>query len=70
VKYQEGSEQFSEHTLPGDEPMKHQWDANVQFDWYRHLPKDKQNELSPEGDHAKAWQQHQKDLDTEHWAGI
>lgn len=66
MKYQEGSDQFGEYSLPGDEPMKHQWDTNVQFDWYRHLPAKKQKELSPEGDHAKAWDRHQKDLEIEH----
>jgi len=61
-------DQFDEYRLPGDEPMKHQWDTNVQFDWYRHLPKEKQTELSPTGDHAKAWDKHIKNLDIEHEA--
>jgi hypothetical protein len=60
--------QFDEYALPGDEPLRHQWDTNVQFDWYRHLPKEKQQELSPEGDHAKAWEKHTRMLDLEHRA--
>ena len=62
--------EYSEYRTPNDEPMRHQPDTNVQFDWYRHLPKDKQTELSPEGDHAKAWAQHTSDIDTEYRYGI
>lgn len=60
------SDQFDEYRLPGDEPMKHEMDTNVQFDWYRHLPAKKQKELSPTGNHAEAWDRHQEDLDIEH----
>jgi hypothetical protein len=69
MKYQSSADdQFNEYKLPGDEPLKHSWDTNVQFDWYRHLPKEKQTELSPEGDHAKAWAKHQNNIDIEHEA--
>ena len=59
-------DQFDEYKLPGDEPLKHQWDTNVQFDWYRHLPTRTQNRLSPEGDHAKAWEKHTAEQEG-HW---
>ena len=61
-------EHYSEYKLPGDEPMRHQWDTNVQFDWYRHQPKEEQKRLSPKGDHAAAWDKKQTELDMDHRA--
>jgi hypothetical protein len=54
------NEEF-EYRLPGDEPLKHQWDDNVQKDWHRHLPAAEQKKYGT--DPAKAWDQHQKDMD-------
>ncbi len=57
-------DQFDEYSLPGDEPVKHQWDTNVQFDWLRHQPKDVQKKLPT--DPGKAWEKHSNNLTTEH----
>lgn len=56
----------NEYSLPGDEPMKHDMNTNVQFDWYRHLPEKQQKSLSPTGDHAAAWNKHTEDQELEH----
>lgn len=56
--------QFDEYSLPGDEPMKHQWDTNVQFDWLRHQPEDVQKSLPK--DPGQAWDKHQENLHLEH----
>jgi hypothetical protein len=55
--------EYAEYRLPGDEPMKHQPDTNVQFDWFRHQPKSEQKRLSPTGDHAAAWDKKQVEID-------
>lgn len=54
------NEEF-EYSLPGDEPLKHQWDDNVQRDWYRHQPESVQKKYGT--DPAKAFDQHQKDME-------
>lgn len=63
MKYEEGSDQFNEYSLPGDEPLKHQWDTNVQKDWYRHLEPKTQKRLSASGNHEEAWKNHQTEIE-------
>jgi hypothetical protein len=57
-------DQFDEYALPGDEPVKHQWDTSVQFDWLRHQPKDVQGRLPK--DPGKAFEAHMSDINLEH----
>lgn len=64
TKMNKSEDQFDEYSLPGDEPLKHQWDTNVQFDWLRHQPKDVQARLPK--DPGKAWESHTNDLHLEH----
>jgi hypothetical protein len=64
AKMNRSENQFDEYSLPGDEPLKHQWDTNVQFDWLRHQPKNVQARLPKEP--GAAWDSHVKDLELEH----
>jgi hypothetical protein len=56
--------QFDEYSLPGDEPVKHEWDTNVQFDWLRHRPQEEQDRLPK--DPGKAFDKHVEELHLEH----
>lgn len=60
--------EYAEYRLPGDEPMRHQPDTNVQFDWYRHLDPKEQKRLSPTSDHAAAFEKKQHEDDLSHMA--